>query len=100
MGSAWKDQLKGNDNRFRDYVSSTSINGVASIFNRSFSRIRRLFLLLIFLGCCCGCLYTVIDRIKYYASYPSSTSVSFSASKDGLMFPAVTVCNLNLMNKT
>lgn len=84
--------------RFHKYIQSTTTHGVVHIFFGK-SRIRRLMWLVIFLSAIVGCLYNVIDRTKFLANGPTATSVSL-LERDSLDFPAVTLCNLNLVKKS
>ena len=89
--------LKRDGHRFNKYIQSTTTHGVVYIFVGK-SKIRRIFWLLIVLAAAAGCLYNVINRVVFLASGPTSTTISIIES-DRADFPAVTLCNLNLVKK-
>ena len=90
--------LKRDRSRFDKYIQSTTTHGVVYIFIGK-SRIRRLFWLLIVLTAAVGCLYNVINRIIFLANVPESTTISVK-ELDKVDFPAVTLCNQNLVKKS
>ena len=90
----WKERLFSKDaSTFKKFIESTTAHGVARIFQGK-SIIRRLFWLIIVLVAAGGCLYNIIDRVRFLISNPTSTSISVTR-RTILTFPAVTVCNLN-----
>lgn len=89
-----KNLLKKDDTIFREYIENTTTHGVVRVF-RNKSIVRRLFWLLIVLGASAGCLYNCINRIRFLASSPTSTTISVDREQP-LDFPAVTFCNLNI----
>ena len=92
-----KNLLKRDPVIFRDYIENTTAHGVVRIFsNRSI--LRRLFWLLIVLGAAAGCLNNCINRIRFLASGPTSTTISVDRERL-LNFPAVTFCNLNIFTR-
>ena len=90
--------LKKDRSRFNKYIQSTTTHGVVYIFIGK-SKIRRLFWLMIVITAAVGCLFNVSNRIIFLASGPTSTRVSI-VEADSLNFPAVTLCNLNLIRKS
>lgn len=84
--------------RFNKYIQSTTTHGVVYIFVGK-SKIRRVFWLVIVLTAFIGCLYNVINRIVFLAKGPTSTTVSI-LEPESVHFPAVTLCNLNLIKKS
>ena len=96
---SFKQRLLNKDrSRFNKYIQSTTTHGVVYIFIGK-SKIRRLFWLVIVLTAGIGCLFNVSNRIIFLASGPTSTTVSFIET-DSVDFPAVTLCNLNLIRKS
>ena len=83
------------DTIFREYIETTSANGVAKIFEKNYSIPRRLFWLVIIIGASVLCLYTIVLSIIVLAGRPTSTSVAIKSTRP-LEFPGVTVCNLNV----
>ena len=98
-GVSWRNKLfQGDNRRFRKYVRTSRIEGVNNIFVGR-SKIRRSIWLLIFLAATGGCIYSVADRILYFMSKPSVTTVSVHMETN-LDFPAVTICNINPVKKS
>ena len=83
------------DTIFREYIETTSANGVAKVFEKNYSIPRRLFWLVIIFGASVLCLYTIVLSIIVLAGRPTSTSVAITSTRP-LEFPGVTVCNLNV----
>ncbi len=90
--------FKRDHGRFSKFIKSTPTHGVVHIFTGK-SKIRRVFWLIIVLGAAAGCLVTVINSILFLVSRPTSTTLSVSR-QGSLNFPAVTVCNLNLIRRS
>lgn len=89
--------FKRDSTRFRTYIQATTAHGVVHIFTEP-TFIRKLVWLVIVLGAATGCLYNCIDRIMFWASKPTSTTIMI-ARKQEMDFPAVTICNLNILRK-
>lgn len=79
---------------FREYVENTTAHGVVRMFKTHYSIVRRLFWLVVFLGAAAFCLNNCIERIRFLARRPTSTTTSIRSQRP-LVFPAVTICNLN-----
>ena len=90
--------FKRDGRRFNKYVRSTAVHGVKNIFTGK-SKIRRFLWLLIVLSAAIGCTYNIVDRIVYLADGPTLTTVSI-LENDSIEFPAITLCNLNLIKKS
>ena len=88
---------KKDSKNFTKYVESTTAHGVARIFSGK-SKIRRLFWAVVFLGAMGGCLYNISNRIIFLLGNPTSTTLQV-VSEENLMFPAVTICNLNSVRR-
>ena len=84
---------------FREYIENATAHGMVRIFTKQYSVLRRLFWLVVFLVAAAGCLYNCIDRIRFLASAPTSTTVTTTRVRP-LEFPAVTICNLNFFTAT
>lgn len=96
--SSFKQRLFQRDcSRFRTYIESTTAHGVVHIFIGK-SYLRRIFWLAIVLGCATGCLYNCIDRIRFLASKPTTTTITLDRRQE-IIFPAVTICNLNMLQR-
>ena len=83
---------------FDKFVDTTATHGIRRIFTGK-SKCRRLFWLLLVLASSTGCLYNIGTQIVFLAGAPTSTTVKFERvqTQD---FPAVTICNLQLINYT
>ena len=88
---------KKDSKNFTKYVKSTAAHGVVRIFSGK-SKIRRLFWAVVFLGAMGGCLYNISNRIIFLLGSPTSTTLQV-VSEENLMFPAVTICNLNSVRR-
>lgn len=83
--------------RFVKYIESTTAHGVVHIFIGK-SRIRKFLWLLIILASAGACLFNCIDRIRFLASRPTATTISLQREQE-IDFPAVTICNLNMLKR-
>ena len=89
--------FKKDCSRFRKYIKSSTPHGVVHIFIGK-SKIRKAFWLLIVLACAAVCLHNVIERIRFLASAPSTTTIKITRNQQ-IDFPAVTICSLNMLEK-
>ena len=85
--------------RFNDWLDDTTIHGTVRVFKAK-SFIRRFLWSIIFLGAFAGCLYNVVDRINFFFSFPSATTISLITRSNGIPFPAVTICNVNFLSRS
>ena len=90
--------LEGDNWRFRRYMKTGGIRAFRHIFLGK-SKVRRFLWLLLFLAAIGGCTYAITDRVLYLVSKPTATTVSVDMGTK-LSFPAVTVCNMNLIKKS
>ena len=81
-----------------NYIDTTTIHGVHHVFIGK-SKIRRLFWLIVVLAAAGGCLHNIVDRILFLASQLTATTISL-VRESSLDFPAVTICNLNLVRRS
>ncbi len=96
--SPTKNLFKKDCSRFKKYIqSSSTADGVVYIFIGK-SYIRKAFWLLIVLTCASACLYNIIDRIQFLASSPTTTTFKLTRQQK-IDFPAVTICNLNMLRR-
>jgi hypothetical protein len=87
-----------NDNKFiSKWLDATTVHGIVHVFKGK-SLIRKLIWAVIFLAAASVCLYNVTERIRFFASDPTSTAISVTV-QNIIPFPAVTLCNLNLINR-
>lgn len=92
-------QWISNRKRFSEWLDDTTIHGTVHVF-KSKSLFRRLLWTVIFVSAVGICLYTIVDQIYKFANFPSSTTITLAMSQEGLEFPAVTLCNINLVQRT
>ena len=89
------ERLCNKDSRkFRKYIENTTTHGAVRIFSGK-SVVRRLFWALVFISALGVCLGNIIDRIVYLAGDPITTTITQTVNRDGIVFPAVTICNVN-----
>ena len=62
--------------------------------------LKRLFWACAMLGMSIGLLYNAPGLTRVYFSYPVSVSIDVTPLHDSLVFPAVTVCNVNPVKKS
>ena len=79
-------------------MDDTTVHGIVHVF-KSKSPVRRILWSIIFLVAAGYCLSNIIDRTLYFASSPTSTTVSIELS-DNQIFPTVTICNLNPVKRS
>ena len=84
-----------NDHYLRKWLEETSLYGVPHVFKGK-SKIRRIIWGIILIGLIVGCIFTIVDNLLRFIKRPTSTTVVIETfEKEGLPFPAVTVCSLN-----
>lgn len=83
--------------RFKRYIEATTAHGVVHIFIGK-SYIRRVLWLIIVLASASGCLYNCVDRIRFLAGAPTATAITLDRRQE-INFPAVTICNLNMLRR-
>ena len=87
------------DPYFKKWADKSTIHGVDHVFIGQ-SCIRRSLWLLVFLGALGGCFYGIVDRSIIFSRRPTATTVTVKENENGLPFPAVTICNLNPVQKS
>ena len=87
------------DPYFKKWAEKSTIHGVDHVFIGQ-SYIRRSLWLLFFLGALGGCFYGIVDRSIIFSRRPTATTVTVEKNENGLPFPAVTICNLNPVQKS
>ncbi|XP_071492195.1 acid-sensing ion channel 1C-like [Diadema antillarum] len=90
----YKDRVSWMAIFYKSIPDSIGVAGVKYALNVGENRMRRLFWILLILSGVGLTSYQIVDRIKYYASYPKSVDVAFNYTKE-VPFPAVAICNYN-----
>ena len=99
-GQSFKERLCSDDStKFRKYIENTTTHGVVRIFSGK-SIVRRLFWAAVVLSAFAACLANIIERIIYLARDPTVTTVTQKVNREGIMFPAVTICNTNIFKRS
>ncbi|XP_031568816.1 acid-sensing ion channel 1A-like [Actinia tenebrosa] len=80
------------------FASNTSLHGLRHVFGVS-SWFRRIFWILCMLAAILFYIYILSSNIRKYKSLPIDTRTSYEFNKNGIPFPAVTICNLNHFDK-
>ncbi|XP_032225908.2 acid-sensing ion channel 3 isoform X2 [Nematostella vectensis] len=84
------------DISWKDFFGNTSLHGVRYLTENSF--IRRVIWLLVVLAAFCGFGYQLYKSITFYYEWPTVTAMTTEWDEE-LDFPAVTICNLNILSK-
>ncbi|XP_072171128.1 acid-sensing ion channel 1C-like [Diadema setosum] len=90
----YKDRVSWMAIFYKSIPDSIGVSGVKYALNVGENRMRRLFWTLLILSGVGLTSYQIVDRIKYYASYPKSVDVAFNYTNE-VPFPAVAICNYN-----
>lgn len=97
--SSFVKRLFNNDGRrFRKFVHSTTTHGIIHIFSGK-SKIRRFLWLVLVVTSATGCLYDIIKSVHRLTRGSTDTTVSV-VEPDTVDFPAVTLCNLNIVRRS
>ncbi len=96
--NASEENIKKKVSRYRNLFQkyTDSHNAFKHIFKGK-SVTRKILWAILFFLCFCGCLNGIISSIIEFANIPTSTTV-YTDHVDRLIFPAVTICNLNGYN--
>lgn len=92
--------LQSELNYVKKYFKSATIDGIEHVTDGGKSVIRRVIWALILLSSLGVCLFFLVGHGTEFGREPTSTSVRIGRPRQGLPFPAVTICNLNPVSKT
>ena len=84
-------------NIFCESALNTTLQPMPRISKINNHKLLRIFWVLCFLVCSCFCMYCCIQTLKNFYSYETSTRIS-TVSDAFPVFPAISLCNLNLLN--
>lgn len=91
-----QERVKGLSPRFhqiREFCANTTAHGIGKVAE-AMSWPARMFWMLIFTTAFICSVYEITHSFQEYMKHPTQTEVSL-ATREKLIFPAVTVCNLN-----
>ena len=86
--------------KWRCFASSTTLHGLRHVAENCRSLTRRLIWLIFLCAAAGAYVYLLTVSINKYLSRPIKTVISQETPTDGLIFPAVTICNLNMLMKS
>lgn len=85
---------------WREYCNNASLNGLYIIGGFSnISKLNRLFFLFLYIVVCVYCTYLWVESIQEFRKYQLKTTIMYNLQQE-LMFPAITISNINLVRKT
>ena len=86
--------------KWKEFTSETTVHGLRYVFEDGLPICRRATWLILL--CIAGSAYIFYGHksLRNYMSKPTKTVISQETSSDGLKFPAVTICNLNMFMKS
>ncbi|XP_077984849.1 acid-sensing ion channel 2-like [Glandiceps talaboti] len=87
-----------NNATIQDFAQKASISGMKYVGDKRSRIPRRCFWLLVVLTGAGVLIYQIVRCVSLYVTYPVSVDVNIRYAKD-LPFPAVTICNMNLLRR-
>lgn len=88
---------QGKMEELRSFAQDTTLHGARFLFADNISR--RLFWTVAVIACLGHCGYQVFTCVSEFSKRPFNTKITTNTSTDdGVLFPAVTLCNLNSLN--
>ena len=86
--------------KWKEFAANTTVHGLRHVVQASLPACRRLVWAILLFAALGAYLYNSTISFKKYISRPIRTEISQETPRDGLKFPAVTICNLNQFMKT
>ncbi|XP_011408196.1 PREDICTED: acid-sensing ion channel 5-like [Amphimedon queenslandica] len=84
------------DRYLKEFLDDNTIGGINHIF-RGRSKVRRLLWALIFIGSIVACITLISISFQTFLEKPTASTITVITQDDeGVSFPSVTICNLNL----
>ena len=88
------------DRYLKEFLDDNTIGGINHVF-RGRSKVRRLIWALIFIGSIVACITLISISFKTFLEKPTASTITVVTQDDeGVSFPSVTICNLNLERNT
>ena len=101
--NSMKDEMKPenpNSQEWAEFASNTTLHGLKHVVHRNHSPLKRaIWLLFLFSSASLFTFLSVISLRKFF-SLPIKTVISLETPTNGLTFPAVTICNLNMFMRS
>ena len=85
--------------KWSDFAEYSSLHGFRNVYVRASLWVRVLWLVLL-LACTGWVLYSIYSSIKKYFQFPIATTIRIKYPKDGMPFPAVSLCPMTTFTKT
>uniref|UniRef100_A0A8C5S6T4 Uncharacterized protein n=1 Tax=Laticauda laticaudata TaxID=8630 RepID=A0A8C5S6T4_LATLA len=82
--------------RGHKFAGSSTLHGISHIFNHGRCTAHNFLWTMAFLASLGFLFYANIDRVEFYFQYPHATTLE-EETLQSLIFPAVTICNVNLL---
>lgn len=82
------------DSHFGEWLDDTPIHGIKHVFKAP-SFLRKLLWTIAFSIAAIGLIYNVTARFMFYFEFRTATEVSLDTDVGAIVFPSVTICNLN-----
>ena len=86
--------------KWKEFASNTTVHGLRHVVQASLPACRRLVWAILLFAALGAYSYNSTISFKKFISRPIRTEISQETPRDGLKFPAVTICNLNQFMKT
>ena len=86
--------------KWKEFAANTTVHGLRYVVQASLPACRRLVWAILLFAALGANLYNSTISFKKFISGPIRTEISQETPRDGLKFPAVTICNLNQFMKT
>ena len=88
-------QISGDSRKWKTFASNTTLHGLRYVFHDGYAVWRRIVWLMFLCTSTYFLFYFLTLSMKKFISLPIKTIISHETPTDGLVFPAVTICNLN-----
>lgn len=93
--TAEPEQSSKNSSKWKTFAANTTLHGLRYVFHDGYAVWRRVVWFVFLCTNTCFLFYFLILSMKKFILLPIKTVISHETPTDGLVFPAVTICNLN-----